>query len=116
MVAIGEMMNDECGMMNEKSWRLSTHHSSFRIHHFLLRRLRRRRRRAGLGRRVVAGVRAVRRLRARAGVSLLLVCGIYALAQSLDLRLGAGDRRFEVRAAAGEQLQLLVDAVALALK
>jgi hypothetical protein len=32
MKADEEMMNDECGVMNEKKL-LSVHHSSFRIHH-----------------------------------------------------------------------------------
>src|SRR5688572_4431327 len=52
----------------------------------------------------------------RAGLRLLLVVGVEALAESLDLGLGADDRRLEARAAVGDEFELLARALALALE
>src|SRR5688572_6621798 len=73
-------------------------------------RLRRGRRGLGRGRRAARVVGGGRLLLLR------LLGGVNALAQAVDLGVGGGDRRFETRAARGEQLQLLVDAQALALE
>src|SRR5205085_6306351 len=88
------------------------HPPSLRPHPLVQRWLRRRRSRTGLRSR--RRVRVCSRRGARSRVGLLLVRGLDALAQSLDLRVGGGDRGFEVRVACGEQFELLLYARALA--